>query len=294
MPDRASPGDPRRPARRPRGTLPDHVLAHLPRRGEGGLAPRSRRCDPPAERTVRRRRRLPDGGRASTRRGRRGARADASRGGRLGRRRRHASRDQVSARALREPSRRGRRRRRCLGLRAGGTDPPRAPDRGADRGGRPGDPLVPAARGRAGARRCAPRAGERHGDHEAWPGRRRHGCARPRGRRTQRPRPRPIRASGASAGGADRSRHRDQRRARRVEPRPVRGVGPHACRHRPAGHRRGGGGPPVVPGRHLRAVGRRRPLPACWISAAVRRSSSSGASPGGPSSGSAPRWARSG
>ena len=58
------------------------------------------------------------------------------------------------------------------------------------------------------------------------PGRRRHGCPRPRGRRTQRTRPRAIRAPGAGAGGADRSRHRDQRRARRVEPRPVRGVGP--------------------------------------------------------------------
>ena len=294
MPDRASPGDPRRSARRPRGTLPDHVLAHLPRRGEGGLAPRSRRCDPPAERTVRRRRRLPDGGRASTRRCRRGARADASRGGRLGRRGRHASRDQVSACALREPSRRGRRRRRCLGLRAGGTDPPRAPDRGADRGGRPGDPLVPAARGRAGARRCAPRAGERHGDHEARPGRRRHGCARPRGRRTQRARPRAIRASGAGAGGARpfasprpapcatrRTATCTWRRSERMST-PTRGSS--TGRRRPAC-------------RSWAAPTGCRPTTApscCWISAAGRRSSSSGASRGERSSGSAPRWARSG
>ena len=182
---------------------------------------------------------------------------------RLGRRGRHASRDQVSARALREPSRRGRRRRRCLGLRAGGTDPPRAPDRGADRGGRPGDPFVPAARGRAGARRCAPRAGERHGDHEAWPGRRRHGCARPRGRRTQRTRPRAIRAPGAGAGGADRSRHRDQRRARRVEPRPVRGVGPRRMSTPTRGSSTGAEEARLsFLGGTLRAVGRRRPLPA--------------------------------
>ena len=54
-----------------------------------------------------------------------------------------------------------------------------------------------------------------------------------------------------------------------------------ACRHRPAGHRRGGGGAPVVPGRHVRAVGRRRPVPAAGYRRrvdGVRRGARAGAS----------------
>ena len=118
-----------------------------------------RRCDPPAERTVRRRRRLPRRRSSEhTPRPPRSARGCCPRPGAWG---------GVGG------TRRG---IKCLHAHyanhlAGGDDVvgawvservepihPEHADRGADRGGRPGDPFVPAARGGAGARRCAPRA----------------------------------------------------------------------------------------------------------------------------------------
>ena len=169
------------PARRPRRAVPDHVLAHLPRGREGGVAAGVRRLRSPSSTSVSTP--MPASATAVER-----AHAEAaeererlSPGSRdWGGRGRHAARPEVPARPLREPSRGWGRRGRGMGGRAHRADPRRGAARRTHRGDRPGHPLVPAARRGAGARRRDPRARRGHDHHEARAGRGRDGRARPR------------------------------------------------------------------------------------------------------------------